>query len=165
MNFSVPALISAEHQVEDFDCGREFLNQYLKRFALTNTAAGAARTYVTTIQGGLSVVGYYSLAAGSVEKASVPERIGKGIAQHPVPVVLLARLAADRSVQGQGLGKALLRTLSAASVIGIRAVMVHAKDEDARNFYLKFGFVPSPVDPLLLVLLIKDITRSASEVP
>src|SRR5438046_2196767 len=109
MSFSAPALITAEHQLDAFDCGQASLDQYLKRFALTNTAAGTARTYVATLSGEHLVTGYYSLAAGSVEKAQVPERVAKGIPGHPVPVVLLARLAVDRRFQDQGLGKSLLR--------------------------------------------------------
>src|SRR5437867_3239571 len=100
MTFSAPALITAEHQVEAFDCGHASLDQYLKRFALTNTAAGTARTYVVTPSGEHGVIAYCSLAAGSVEKAQVPERVAKGIPRHPVPVVLLARLAVDRRFQG-----------------------------------------------------------------
>src|SRR5690242_18740472 len=109
MIFSAPALILASHEVGGFDSGKESLDQYLKRFALTNSAAGVARTYVTTVQGETSVAGYYSLAAGSVERAIVPERVAKGIPNHPAPVVLLARLAVDKRLQGQGLGKSLLR--------------------------------------------------------
>lgn len=165
MSFLSPALITAQHRVEDFDCGKESLNQYLKRFALTNTAAGSARTYVTTASGEPSVIGYYSLAAGSVEKAGVPERVAKGIPSHPVPVVLLARLAVDHRFQGRGVSKtllrdALLRSLAAAEAIGIRAVLVHAKDEQAGSFYSWFGFVPSPTDPLHLMLLMKDLRRT-----
>ena len=85
MNFAAPALLTAAHQVAVFDCGADPLNQHLKRFALTNTAAGTARTYVTTLSGDRTVIGYYTLAAGSVEKATVPERVAKGIPQHPVP--------------------------------------------------------------------------------
>jgi predicted N-acetyltransferase YhbS len=97
-----------------------------------------------------------------VEKAGVPERIAKGIPNHPVPVVLLARLAIDHRFQHQGLGKgllrdALLRTLSAAETIGIRALLVHAKDGAAASFYARHGFTPSPTHPLHLMLLMKDI--------
>src|SRR5579884_2236609 len=132
MSFSPPQLINAAHGVEHFDCGKDSLNEYLKRFALGNTAAGIARTYVVPAQNN-SVIAYYSLTAGSVEKANVPERIGKGTPHHPIPVVLLARLAVDLRFQGQGLGRGMLqdalrRTLSAADVIGIRALLVHAKD-------------------------------------
>ncbi len=101
MSFAaLPVLLTARHRVEDFDCGNESLNLYLKRFALTNTASGTARTYVATAIGEASVIGYYSLAAASVEKAQVPERVGKGTPNHPVPVVLLARLAVDLRFQG-----------------------------------------------------------------
>ncbi len=165
MSFSTPALIAVGHQTGNFDCGNESLNQYLKRFALTNAAAGTARTIVTTLVGNPDVAGYYSLAAGSVEKERVPERIAKGVPNHPVPVVLLARLAVDLEFQRQGIGKYLLRdalqrTLSAADVIGIRAILVHAKDENASAFYAKFGFTSSPTNPLHLMLLVKDLKKS-----
>ena len=165
MSFSPPALITAQHLVGPFDCGTESLNLYLRRFALTNTASGTARSYVTIAHANLAVAGYYSLAAGSVEKANVPERVAKGIPSHPVPVVLLARLAVDKQFQGEGLGKGLLhdalqRIISAADVIGIRAVLVHAKEGTAAAFYAKYGFVPSPTDPLHLMLLLKDLRRS-----
>ena len=165
MSFSTPALITAQHQVDSFDCGKESLNLYLKRFALTNTAAGIARTFVTTPAGDLSVAGYYSLAAGSVERARAPERVVKGTPNHPVPVILLARLAIDRRFQQVGLGKALLRdgllrALSAAELVGVRAILVHAKDSEAANFYARFGFIPSPTDPLHLMLLLKDLRRT-----
>jgi len=165
MSFSPPALIAAEHQVDSFDCGKEPLNNYLRRFALANTAAGIARTYVTTRPGEQSAIGYYSLAAGSVEKAQLPERIAKGVPNHPIPVVLLARLAVDQRFHNHGIGKGLLRdalerTLSAANVIGVRAVLVHAKDDDAAAFYAKFGFTRSPTDALHFMLLIKDLKRS-----
>jgi GNAT superfamily N-acetyltransferase len=165
MTFLPPALITAEHQVDSFDCGNESLNQYLKRFALTNTAAGTSRTYATTPTKHATVVGYFSLAAGSVEKASVPNRVAQGAPNYPVPVVLLARLAVDRQLHGQGLGKSLLRdaltrALAASDVIGIRAILVHAKDDEAAAFYRRFGFSVSPTDPLHLMLLIKDLRRT-----
>lgn len=165
MSFSPPALIAVSHDVEGFDCGKESLNQYLKRFALTNTASGIARTYVTTVSGEVAVIGYYSLAAGSVEKAHVPARVAQGLPNHPVPVVLLARLAVDQRFHGQGVGKALLRDallrcLAAAEVVGIRAILVHAKDDQAASFYAKYGFAPSPTDALHLVLLMKDLRRT-----
>src|SRR5206468_11500656 len=108
------------------------------------------------------VVSYYTLAAASVRREETPARVAKGLAAHPVPVILLARLAVDRSEKGAGLGTgllkdALLRTVQAADIVGCRAIMVHAKDEGARAFYERFGFEPSPVDPLRLFLLMKDI--------
>jgi GNAT superfamily N-acetyltransferase len=109
-----------------------------------------------------SVVGYYSLAAGSVRKEESPARIAKGLANHPIGVILLARLAVDRSEHGAGLGKKLLvdalsRALTAADAIGARAILVHAIDEEAAAFYEKFGFEPSPLDLKQLMLLMKDL--------
>jgi hypothetical protein len=108
------------------------------------------------------VVGYYSLAVGSVEPEDSPKRAFKGLARHPVPVMILARLAVGRSEQGTGIGKALLkdallRTAQAADIAGIRALVVHAKNENARRWYERFDFEPSPTDPLHLFLLMKDL--------
>jgi GNAT superfamily N-acetyltransferase len=109
------------------------------------------------------VVGCCSLTTGSVEYAESAERLRKGLARHPVPVIL-ARLAVDGRRQGKGLGAALLldalrRVLAAADIVGVRAVMVHAKDEAARRFYEHFNFDPSPADPFHLFLLVKEIAR------
>jgi GNAT superfamily N-acetyltransferase len=154
--------LAKSHSVDAFDCGAEPLDTYLKRHALGNQSAGAAQTYVAVTRE--RVVGYYSLSAASVEYGDAPERLRKGLARHPVPVMLLARLAVDRSWQGRGLGAALLldalrRTLTAADILGMRAIMVHAKDEAARRFYGHFDFDPSPVEPLHLFLLLKEIAR------
>jgi GNAT superfamily N-acetyltransferase len=154
--------LRADHSVADFDCGSQELNRFLARFALTNQQAGAAQTYVAL--SGSTVVGYYSLAVGEVAYDGAPDRLSKGLARHPIPIMLLARLAVSSAWQGQGLGAGLLkdsmrRTLQAADIAGIRAFAVHAKDEHARDFYAHFGFIPSPTDPLHLYLLIKDIRR------
>ena len=146
--------------VELFDCGQVALNQFLQRFALTSQRANSAQTYVCCDAG--AVVGFYSLAVGSVEPGAASARVVKGIAQHPVPVMILARLAVDSSHQGAGLGKALLRdalkrTAQAADIAGIRALLVHAKDESARNWYLQWEFESSATDPLHLFLLLKDL--------
>jgi len=163
LSFSTPTLLDETHQVDAFDCGKESLNSFLKRYALINSRAGSSKTYVT-LQGD-RVVGYYTIAPGSVRKEQAPERIGKGLANHPVPIILLARLAVDKTCRGVGLGKALLRDalgrmLAAANSIGGRAILVHAKDEEARAFYAHFGFTSGPVDPLHLYLLIKDIKKT-----
>lgn len=154
--------LRADHVVAGFDCGREELNHFLVRFALTNQQAGSAQTYLALA--GERVAGYYSLAVGEVAYADAPERLSKGQARHPVPIMLLARLAIAKSEQGRGLGAGLLkdamrRTLQAADIAGIRALAVHAMDETARSFYAHFGFIASPTDPLHLFLLIKDIRR------
>jgi GNAT superfamily N-acetyltransferase len=154
-----------DHPVEGFDCGQEDLNRYLLRYAWANQQAGAAQTYVGLV--GDAVVGYHTLAVGHVIRQEAPERLTKGLARHPVPIMLLARLAVDRRWQGQGVGKALLkdamqRTLQAADIAGIRAFAVHAKDEGARRFYEKFDFIPSPTDPMHLYVLLKDVRRIIS---
>jgi GNAT superfamily N-acetyltransferase len=157
--------LRANHAIQSFDCGRDELNRYLLRYAWQNQQAGAAQTYVGLA--GDAVLGYYMLAVGHVMREEAPQRLTKGLARHPVPIMLLARLAVDKRWQGEGVGKALLkdamlRTLQAADIAGIRAFAVHAKDEDARNFYLKFDFIPSPSDPMHLFVLLKDVRRIVS---
>ncbi len=155
-----------DHPVEGFDCGREELNRYLVRYAWQNQQAGAAQTYVGIA--GETIVGYHTLAVGQVILEDAPDRLKKGLARHPIPIMLLARLATDRRWQGRGVGKALLqdamqRTLQAADIAGIRALAVHAKDEEARRFYEHFDFVPSPADPMHLFVLLKDVRRVLSK--
>ena len=150
------------HALESFDCGRQELNQYLLRYAWQNQQAGAAQTYVGVV--GDAIVGF-TLAAGQVRYDDAPERLTKGLARHPVPIILLARLAVDRQWQNQGVGKALLRdamqrTLQAADIAGIRALAVHAKDEEAKRLYEHFDFVPSPTDSMHLFVLLKALRRS-----
>lgn len=161
--FQAPILLEPFHKVDDFDCGMEILNIYLKKFALTNNQNGSSRTYVSRKEN--KVAGFYTLTPNSVKKESVPNRIGKGLANHPVPVILLARLAVDKTCQGQGLGRgllkdALLRITQAVNIIGGRAILVHAKDENAKKFYESFGFEASPIDPFHLYVFIKDIRKT-----
>ncbi len=146
--------------VDSFDCGQEELNFFLHRCAWVNQKANSAQTYVSCLN--QEVVGYYSLAVGSVVQASAPQRVTKGLDRHPVPVMILARLAVDGRHQSRGLGRALLkdallRTVQAADIAGIRALLVHAKDERARQWYASWDFEPSPTDPCHLFLLLKDL--------
>ena len=152
--------LAASDDLDSFDCGQSALNQFLQHFALVNQKSNSAQTYVSCCSD--AVVGFYSLTVGSVEPATAAPRVIKGIAQHPVPVMILARLAVDLQHQGAGLGKALLkdallRTAYAAEIAGIRALLVHAKDESARQWYLNWEFEPSASDPFHLFLLLKDI--------
>jgi len=152
--------LQRRHAVDAFDCGREALNRFLVRYAFHNQQAGASQTYVVIADG--EVIGYYSLVVGRVEYTDAPERLTKGLARHPVAIMLLARLAVAISWQGKGCGAgllkdAMLRTLQAADIAGIRAFAVHAKDDEARAFYEHFEFVPSPSDPYHLFRLLKDI--------
>ena len=155
--------LERKHDGLSFECGNPALTEWLRKFAWTNQQSDSARTYVAVR--GDRVAGYYALAAGSVQKHESPERIAKGLANHPVGVVLLARLAVDVREQGRGLGKALLfdalkRIEEAADIVGIRAVLVHAIDDAARQFYRHFNFDPSPIDPFHLMLLLKDLRHA-----
>lgn len=150
------------HAVEAFDCGRDALNRFLQKYALQNQQSGGSQTYVGLADE--TVIGYYALAVGSAEQDHAPARIKKGLAKHSIPIMLLARLAIDLRWQKHGVGAgllkdAMLRTLQAADIAGIRALVVHAKDEDARAFYEGFDFLPSPTDPLHFFMLLKDLRK------
>jgi GNAT superfamily N-acetyltransferase len=152
--------LNAADEVKDFDCGQPALNQFLQRYALLNQRAQSAQTYVCCQAG--QVVGFYSLAVGSVDPGEAPTRVTKGLARHPVPVMILARLGVDQCCQDQGLGRALLkdaliRTAQAADIAGLRCLLVHAKDASARRWYERWNFEPSPSDRHHLFLLIKDL--------
>ncbi|WP_248886027.1 GNAT family N-acetyltransferase [Acidithiobacillus acidisediminis] len=152
--------LAASDQVEAFDCGDAALNQFLQRYALVNQRANSAQTYVCCT--GEVVVGFYSLAVGSADPMAAPSRVVKGLGCHPVPVMILARLAVDGAHQRKGLGRALLkdallRTAQAAEIAGIRCLLVHAKDDAARYWYERWEFEPSPTDPYHLFLMLKDL--------
>src|SRR6266700_1909358 len=160
MNLSSPVPIDKTHHTHSFDCGIEPLNQYLKKYALLNHQNRSARTYVALRENRL--VGYYTLAAGSVSRDELPPRMAQGLGQYPVPITLLARLAVDLSERGKGLGRgllkdAVLRAFQASELVGSRAVVTHAKDEGAKAFYRKFNFAASPINDLHLYLLMKDV--------
>lgn len=152
--------LAATDQVDAFDCGQAALNQFLQRYALVNQKANSAQTYVCC-QGDV-VVGFYSLVVGSVDPQATPSRVMKGQVRHPVPVMILARLAIDKEHQRKSLGHALLkdallRTAQAADIAGIRCLLVHAKDDVARRWYQTWEFEPSPTDPYHLFLMLKDL--------
>ena len=150
--------LTRQHAVDGFNCGQEELNRYLMRYAWANQQANAAQTYLGIADD--AIVGFYTLVAGEVAYDAAAPRLAKGLAKHPVPIMLLARLAVSTDWQrkrvGAGLLKdAMLRTLVAADIAGIRALVVHAKDPSASAFYRHFDFVESPSDPLHLFVLIK----------
>ena len=154
-----------DHVIDAFDCGQAELNSWLVKHALQNQGANAAQTYVGLIEG--VVIGYYSLAVGHVEYADAPERLQNGLARHPVPIMLLARLAVHKDWQKKGVGRgllknAVLRTLQAADIAGIQALAVHAKDDNACRYCEQFDFVPSPTDQFHLFVLLKDIRKRAT---
>ncbi|MEI6505979.1 MAG: GNAT family N-acetyltransferase [Planctomycetota bacterium] len=151
------------HAVEGFTCGREPLDIFLVRHALVSQQANASQTYVAVSES--SVVGYFTLVFGEVTRDAAPPRIAKGLPRHPVPIMVLARLAIAVDWQRRGVGSgllkdAILRMLRAADLAGLRALVVHAKDEATRGFYERFDFVLSPSDPLHLFVLIKDLKAS-----
>jgi GNAT superfamily N-acetyltransferase len=161
--FNSPVPLETTHQVDSFDCGESPLNDYLKRFAYSDSRSSTSRTYVVLQE--QNVIGYYTVTPGSVTYEELPIRVTKGLAKHPVPIILLARLAVDTTVRGSGLGKgllrdALLRIAQAADSIGGRAVLVHAKHDRAKAFYEHFGFEPSPIDSFHLFLLLKDLKKT-----
>ncbi len=152
--------LAASDQTDAFDCGQAALNQFLQRYALVNQKANSAQTYVCCQ--GDEVRGFYSLAVGSIAPEAAPSRVIKGLARHPVPVMILARLAVDKEHQRQGLGQALLKdallhTAQAADIAGIRCLLVHAKDDAAQRWYQSWEFESSPTDPYHLFLMLKDL--------
>lgn len=160
MTYTPPEPIKPTHDVETFNCGDPTLNDWLRKRALQNETTGASRTYVVCYEN--KVVGYYSLANGSVIHAEAPGKIRRNMPD-PIPVMVLGRLAVDINHQGLGIGKglikdAVMRTLQASEIAGIRAILVHALDEKAKQFYVeKCGFMPSPVHPLTLMVTLKDV--------
>lgn len=162
MTLSAPEPIGPNHDCSAFDCGKDVLSNWLRQRALRNEANGASRTYVVT--DGIRVVAYYCLSNGAVAVKSAPGKVRRNMPD-PIPVMLMGRLAVDTGWQGQSLGKALLRdailrTLKAAGIAGIRALMVHALDEEAVRFYAKYGFTASPGDGRLLILPLETARRA-----
>jgi len=154
-----PTPLTSGHVIEGFSCGKQELDVWLAKRALANQRSGATTTHVVTADG--RVVGYFALASAAIAHQNLHGR-GKRNMPDPVPAVLLARLAVDEDHQGQGLGAAMLAeaieiSMQAAERIGIACMIVHAKDEDARNFYLHHDFEPSPTDPMHLILLFRDL--------
>ena len=168
--FSTVEALGPAHSLAGFDCGSAAQSEWLVDHALQAHRAGLSRVYVVR---GIDdeqerVVGFYALAAGSVAPASASRRMMQGAGRYFQPVVILTRLGVDKSVQGVGLGRALVvdalrRIAGASEVIGVRAVLIHCESESARDFYLRLAaFEPSPTDPMHLLLLLKDLRRAVA---
>jgi len=158
VSLSAPEPLSTLHNREVFDCGEPVLNNWLKRRALKNEDAGASRTFVVCQDN--NVVGYYVLATGSVMHKEAPGKIKRNMPE-PVPVMVLGRLAVDKGAQSMGIGRgllkdAILRTITVAKQAGIKAILVHALSDEARKFCLRCGFIESPLDPMILMITLKD---------
>jgi GNAT superfamily N-acetyltransferase len=158
-----PSPLTRAHQLQDFSSGVAVLDDWLRRRALANQTSGASRTFVVT-EGPAPdmsrVVGYYALASGALASAEAPGRFRRNMPD-PIPMAILGRLAVDTSWQGRGLGVALLRDAvlrvrAAASIMGIRGVLVHAISEEARRFYERHGFAGTPTTPMTLVLSLAE---------
>jgi GNAT superfamily N-acetyltransferase len=160
---SPPEKLSSIHDLSQFHCGEPALDDWLRKRARQNEESGASRTYVACV--GERVVGYYALAVGAVAHVVAPGRVRRNMPE-PVPVMVLGRLAVDETMQGGGVGPALLRdavlrTLQAAEIAGIRAILVHAISERAKRFYEKWGFVTSPVEPMTLMVTVEEARGAA----
>ena len=162
MTVSAPEPLNGQHDIEAFASGVESLDNWLKRRALKNQATGASRTFVACE--GRRVVAYYALASGAVTSDEAPGRFRRNMPDAS-PVVVLARLAVDHSLQGKGVGRALVRdagqrVIQAADTIGIRGMLVHALSPEARTFYARVGFSPSPLDAMTLMITLADLKAS-----
>ena len=163
MAITGPLALDADDRLESFDCGNPALNDWLLHHARQAQGSGSARTFVVTEK--KQVVGYFSLTVGQVDTMTAPDRVSKGMGRYPIPVVILARLAVSRHLQGKGIGRGLLqdairRTLMIAEQAGIRALLTHPVDDQAARFYQRFGFIPSPLRHQQLLLLLKDARHS-----
>ncbi len=159
---SAPEKLRADHDLSEFECGEPTLDDWLRRRALSNEESGASRTYV--VCAGQQVAGYYALAVGAVAHAEAPGRVRRNMPE-PVPVMIIGRLAVHKDFQGRKIGPALLRdavlrTLQAAEIAGVRAILVHAISERARQFYEDCGFIPSPMDPMTLMITVAEAAKA-----
>ena len=162
MSFSRPHALGVTHRLEEFDCGKPALTEWLLHHARQAQGSGSARTFVVCDQD--RVAAYYSLTVGQIDTLEAPERIRRGMGQYPIPLVILARLAVDLDYQKQGLGfsllqDAIMRTVSIADQTGIRALLTHPIDAEADVFYRRFGFESTPTHDRQLILLLKDARR------
>lgn len=168
MKFLPPQRLKPDVDLSYFNCGNEQLDIWLKKYAIQANQSGGGITYLL-FRDDFKLVGYYSIANSSVIASDVTPRIKAGMGKHPIPVILLTRLAVDRAFQGQGLGKALLedcmmRSINLSTIIGVRALVTHPIDIGAYKFYSKFGFEESPAGSNQLMVLLKDVGKRLSEI-
>lgn len=160
---TAPSPLTNDHKTEDFRCSESSLEQWLRDRAQKNEVEGASRTYVVCAEG--HVVGYYCLSAGCVTHEATPGSIKRNM-PNPVPVIVLGRLAVHSDCVKHGIGKgllkdALLRSIAIAKELGARALICHAISEEAKAFYMRYGFVESPIDPMTLMLNLSKLPSTA----
>lgn len=151
-----PTRITDRHDLSKFECAHDELSKWLKDRSLKNDGSGASKTYVVCDEDDMTVIGYYALATGAVDNAEAPGSIKRNMPS-PIPAIILGRLAVHRSWAGKGIGKGLLkdatlRSLQAAELVGVRALLCHSIDENAKSFYIKHGFLESPLNPLTVMI-------------
>lgn len=156
-----PQRLNADHELAQFSCGEPSLDQWLKNRAVQNEKSGASRTYVVCVDG--CIAGYYALSAGAVAHSEAPSRVKRNMPD-PVPVILIGRFAIDSRFQGLGMGAdllydAILRTMQAAEIAGIRAILVSAISENAKKFYERYGFISSTTNPQTLMITLTEAAR------
>lgn len=161
VQFSPPEKLTSSYDLSQFACGESSLDNWLKRRALQNEEAGASRTYV--LRAGREIAGYYALATGAIAHEEATGKVRRNMPD-PVPVIILGRLAIASKFQGRGIGTALLRDavlriVQAAEIAGIRAILVHAISDQAKRFYEKHGFTPSPADPMTLMITVAEVAK------
>jgi GNAT superfamily N-acetyltransferase len=164
--FGATEPLEQRHNVDRFKCGREQLDRWLRAYAGQGQRGDTARTFVVCRRGETDVAGYYTLVASQIEQAEATGPVQRGTSKHfPIPACLIARLAVDRSEQGAGIGRSLLldalqRTEHASRSVAMRAVLVHALDEEAAAFYARFGFKPASTEPLTLMVPLEAVRRA-----
>lgn len=161
MAYAGPELLTGEHFLGGFDCGKPALNEWLIRRALHNQTSGTSRTWVVVETDSIEVVAFYASATASVLRSSAPKAMRRNQPDE-MPAILLARMAVDVRHSRQRLGSSLLKhfmlkALEVAQSVGVRVLLIHAKDDDAKSFYRHYGFVESPIDPLVLMMLLGDL--------
>jgi GNAT superfamily N-acetyltransferase len=161
VTYAGPVILTGAHVLEGFDCGKPALDEWLRNRALANQSSGTTRTWVLVEEGSSDVVAFYASSTASVLRSSVSTRIRRNQPEQ-IPAILLARMAVDPRHKGKGVGGALLKhfmlkALEVAQSVGIRVLLIHAKDDEAKTFYSHYGFVESSFDPLTLVMLLGDL--------
>jgi GNAT superfamily N-acetyltransferase len=159
--------LAKEHSVKNFDCGNVVLNEYLKRYALKNDRLSIGKTFVA-LDGDTTIAGYLTLSGAQLDRAKLPEPVGARLPRYPVPALRIARLAVDQKRQGQGLGawflgQAFIKAIQAADIVGIFTITVDAINDTARSFYLKYGFLSLPNEPLTLFLPLETIRQATRQ--